>query len=208
MATRREASGSEYTFCNSAMITPAVIQKKDFTRGVRGYKEEEVDQFLDLIAADLGVLLRENAGLKENIKALSQEVDRLKNSETSILGTLEAAKSLMTDISASAEKRADIVLKNAELEADRIRREARESVEQTTQEALALSRRWELFGARFRNLLETELDRFDSFTAGSLFDEAEPAKDPGRRVASGAGKPASASAMEMSRGKTFIASKQ
>ena len=189
------------------MITPSTIQKKDFTRGVRGYKEEEVDQFLDLIAEDLGGLLRENAGMKESIRALSQEIDRLKNSETSILGTLEAAKSLMTDISASAEKRADIVVKNAELEADRIRRDARESVDRMTEEAQALSRRWELFGARFRNLLETELDRFDSFSASHLFEDADPKKTPARRTRSGAGKPSLAPVTELSLEKTFKASK-
>ena len=190
------------------MITPADIQKKDFTRGVRGYKEEEVDLFLDQIVEELGALLRENAGLKENIGALSREIDRMKNSEASILGTLESAKSLMTDIGASAEKRADIVVRNAELEADRIRREARESVEEMTEEAKALSRRWELFGARFRNLLETELDRFDSFSANALFDEAGLQKPSGRRAISGTGKPAFGGVTGMSLDKTFKASKQ
>ena len=189
------------------MITPAAIQKKDFTRGVRGYKEEEVDQYLDMVAEDLSVLLRDNAGLRENIKALNKEIDRLKNSETSVMGTLEAAKSLMADISASAEKRADIVVKNAEMEAERIRRDARESVEQMTVEARALSRRWELFGARFRNLLETELDRFDSFNASLLLEEAEPIKSKDMRTRFGNGKPALAPVSEMSLDKTFKASK-
>ena len=190
------------------MITPAAIQKKDFTRGVRGYKEEEVDQFLDLIVEDFGALLRENAGLKEDIKALSREIGRLKDSEASVYGTLESAKSLMTDISASAEKRADIVLKNAELDADRIRREARESVEQMTEEAKALSKRWDLFGARFRNLLETELDRFDSFSADALFDGAGLQKPSGRRAVSGIAKPAFAGVAGMDLDKTFKATKQ
>ena len=161
------------------MITPAAIQKKDFTRGVRGYKEEEVDEFLDLVAADLSTLIRENAALKEDAKALVQEATKYRESEKAILGTLEAAKALMADISASAEKRAEIVLKNAELDADRIRRDARASVEQMQEEAIALSRRWELFSARFRNLIETELERFNSLSAGILFDEAEPVKTPG-----------------------------
>lgn len=35
------------------MITPADIQNKEFTKGFRGYDEEEVDMFLDLITLDL-----------------------------------------------------------------------------------------------------------------------------------------------------------
>ena len=189
------------------MITPGAIQKKDFTRGVRGYKEEEVDQFLDIIAADLDTLLRENASLRENIKALTQEIDSHRGSDSAILGTLEAAKALMTEISASAEKRAEIVLKNAELDAERIRREARENVENMTEEAASLSRRWELFSARFRNLLETELDRFDSFSAGLLLDESIPQKSAGKRGTISAGKGAGKSMADLSPDKTFKAPK-
>jgi len=190
------------------MITPGAIQRKDFTRGVRGYKEEEVDQFLDLIAADLDALLRENAALKDNVKTLTLEIDNHRGSDSAILGTLEAAKALMTEISASAEKRADIVLKNAELDAERIRREARENVEQMTEEAASLSQRWELFSARFRNLLETELDRFDSFSAGLLLEEPAPQKSPGKKDTIAAGKGSINSFASFSPDKTFKATKQ
>ena len=35
------------------MIRPIDIQEKDFSRSVRGYKEDEVNQFLDEITIDL-----------------------------------------------------------------------------------------------------------------------------------------------------------
>ena len=35
------------------MITPLDIQNQEFPRGVRGYKPEEVDTFLDLITTDM-----------------------------------------------------------------------------------------------------------------------------------------------------------
>ena len=41
------------------MITPADIENKEFSRGVRGYKEDEVDEFLDLIILDMEKLLKE-----------------------------------------------------------------------------------------------------------------------------------------------------
>ena len=153
------------------MITPAEIQNMEFTRGVRGYKEEDVDLFLDRVTGDFEGLLKENERLRENIAQLLQENKHYRESEDTIYHTLDSAKALMAEISASAEKRAEIVLKNAELDAERIRREARESVEKQTEDALALSQRWELFSARFRNLLETELDRFDSFSAGLIGEE-------------------------------------
>lgn len=154
------------------MITPLDIQNKEFTRGVRGYKEEEVDSFLDLVTLDFEKLIQENKRLKENLKTLTSEVERYRGSEGSILETLEAAKALMRDISASAEKRAEILLKNAELDAERIQREARESVERLTEESKSLKNRWGGFKTRYRNLLETELERFDDLTA-EIFEEAD-----------------------------------
>ena len=39
------------------MITPMDIQNKAFNKGVRGYREEEVDSFLDLITLDMEKLI-------------------------------------------------------------------------------------------------------------------------------------------------------
>jgi cell division initiation protein len=146
------------------MITPAEIQKKAFTKGVRGYKEDEVDSFLDLITLDMDKLIQENNVLNEKIRTLGIEIERYRNSESAICDTLESAKALMADISASAEKRAEIVLKNAELDADRVQREARESVERITEEAVEMARRWDQFKTRYKNLLQNELERFENLS--------------------------------------------
>jgi cell division initiation protein len=154
------------------MITPLDIQNKEFSKGVRGYKEEEVDSFLDLITLDFEKLMQDNIRLKENISVLTAEVERYRGAENAVLETLEAAKALMGDISASAEKRAEILLRNAEMDADRIQREARESVERLTEESVNLRNRLNMFKGRFRSLLETEIDRFNTLSA-ELFPEAE-----------------------------------
>jgi cell division initiation protein len=146
------------------MITPAEIQNKTFTRGVRGYKEDEVDSFLDLVTLDMDKLIQENTVLNDQIRALNLEVERCRDSESTILDTLESAKALMADISASAEKRAEIVLKNAEIDADRVQREAREAAERITEESVEMVRRWEQFKTRYKNLLQNELERFENLS--------------------------------------------
>jgi cell division initiation protein len=150
------------------MISPIDIQNKVFTVVKRGYSEDEVNAFLDKITVDLDVLLRDNDILRATIADQSAEIDRYKGSEGVIFDTLETAKALMSDISASAEKRADIVLKNAELDAQRITKEAKESVERLTEEALEMQRRWDQFKIRYKNLLENELERFENLSADLL----------------------------------------
>lgn len=146
------------------MITPIDIQTREFTKVVRGYKEDEVDAFLDLIAGDLEKMIEENLQLREQLKALSVELNRYKSTEGIVLETLEATKALMGDISDSAEKRAEILLKNAELDAELITREARESVERFKDESASLRNSLTIFRTRYRALLESELDKFDNLS--------------------------------------------
>lgn len=154
------------------MITPLDIQNKVFGKGVRGYKEEEVDAFLDMITLDVEKLIAENAQLSQELTKAKEELQRYQGSEGAVLETLEAAKALMSDISASSEKRAEILLKNAELDAELITREAKESVERLKEEAASLENKVASFRMRYRNLLETELEKFDSLTQ-ELFGEIQ-----------------------------------
>ena len=152
------------------MITPLDVQNKEFSKVVRGYKEEEVDEFLDLLTVDLEKLITENAGYKEQIARLEKELDKYKISETAVLDTLEAAKALMGDISASAEKRAEILLKNAELDAQIIQREAKEEAERLAEENIQLRSRFIEFRSKYKSLLESELEKFDTL-ANEIFGD-------------------------------------
>ncbi len=153
------------------MITPLDIQNKVFSKGVRGYKEEEVDGFLDLITLDMENLVDQNEKLKEQIKGLTADLEMYKKSESAVLETLEAAKSLMRDISVSAEKRAQILVKNAELDAELILREAKDSIERLTEESQSLKSRLNIFRTRYKTLLESELQKFDILSSEIFADE-------------------------------------
>ena len=143
------------------MITPADIENKDFSRVKKGYSPEEVDDFLDLIILDMEKLIRENRQLKEELGKAHVQVDKHMSTETSVYETLEAAKSLMNDIAASAERRAEILLKNAELEANLITREAKESISRYTEEGNRIKERVETLRERYKKMLESELERLD-----------------------------------------------
>ena len=152
------------------MITPADIENKEFSRAKKGYNEEEVDEFLDLIIVDMEKLIRENRQLKEELGKAHVQVDKHMSTETSVYETLESARSLMNDIAASAERRAEILLKNAELEASLITREAKESIAKYTEEGSRLRDRVEMLRERYKKMLEAELERLDFGNADILED--------------------------------------
>ena len=153
------------------MITPLDIQNIEFAKAVRGYKEEEVDEFLDQLTKDLEQVLAERDALllvKDELTAQLAEantkVGTYQQQEGAVLSTLEAAKALMNDISSSAEKRAQILVRNAELDAQNIRRQAEESLGILKDEETRLIQRVSNFKARYRSLLEGELEKFDDFS--------------------------------------------
>lgn len=166
------------------MIRPIDIQEKVFTKAVRGYKEEEVNAFLDELTVDLDRLLNELRETKEENSRLVEELERHRATEGRVVETLRAAKSLMSDISASAEKRAEILLKNAELDAAMMRKNAREESEALAKETQHLKARYTEFRNRYKRMLEQELQRFESsrgaeVSASSIvdFEDLPVAKD-------------------------------
>ena len=150
------------------MITPIDIQEKEFSRAVRGYKEEEVNEFLDEITVDMDRLLNELRETREENSRLVEELERIRSSEGTVVETLQAAKSLMADIAESSEKRAGILLKNAELDAEMMRKTARYEAETLSKENQELKQRYVEFRNRYKRLLESELQRFESSTGDSL----------------------------------------
>jgi DivIVA domain-containing protein len=59
-------------------LTPADVHNVAFSKppiGKRGYNEDEVDAFLDLIEAELARLLEENGDLRQQVERLDQQLD-------------------------------------------------------------------------------------------------------------------------------------
>lgn len=142
------------------MITPQDIQTKEFSHGVRGYKEDEVDIFLDELTTDYDALINENIQLKAKVEELTAKVKEYRDQEGAVIKTLETAKSLMADISASAEKRADILIKNAEIDAASIVRDAQDRLKGLKNEEAQITERIKSYKSRFKSMLEAELKQF------------------------------------------------
>ena len=60
------------------MITSMDIENKEFKKGFRGYHEEEVDEFLDLVKEDFENLYRKFR-FKKKIKLYQEQVSRYKS---------------------------------------------------------------------------------------------------------------------------------
>jgi cell division initiation protein len=164
------------------MLTPTDIEKKEFTKGVRGYKDTEVDAFLDEIIEEFKNLTSENRNLKDRILRSNSDYEKLKKEmaelqtdydtllesnrelgtqyrelESRLYTTLESAKTLMSDISASAEKKAQLLVENAQIKADEIISSTKQDLAKLKQQEKLLKDRVISARMRFQYLLESEL---------------------------------------------------
>ena len=143
------------------MIMPIDIDKKEFSRDKKGYNSREVDEFLDIIVADYEKILNDNRQMAHKIKSLEAQLAEAQKDDGAMVETLETAKKLMADISASAERRAELMMRDAELEAENMLADAKMNIKKIEDEHLMLSNKVRRLRANFRRMLENELAKLD-----------------------------------------------
>ena len=151
------------------MLTPVEIQNKDFKRAtIRGYKEDEVEEFLVRVAADYDKLYRENEKLKEQANLNEKEIAQFRRLEKNLQDTLMVAQKTAEEVISSAKKNAEEMRNNTQIECQNIREQAQMDARRRMDEANSklvtinaeydhLLREKNAFLIKMRTALESEL---------------------------------------------------
>lgn len=154
------------------MIAPIEIENKEFKKVLRGYREEEVDEFLDLVKEDYEKLYRDNSDLKEKVRLYQDQMNKYENIEQTLNATLITAQSAASDICNAANKKSKItveeaelkarqIIEEAELKARLIREQAHNDVIEIKQEYASIVKEFKLFRDKFKLLLKDEINSID-----------------------------------------------
>ncbi|HYA12576.1 MAG TPA: DivIVA domain-containing protein [Thermodesulfovibrionales bacterium] len=138
-------------------ITPLDIQQKQFPYKFRGFNDEEVYAFLEIIREEMEDLLRENASLRENVIRLENQTKEYKDMETTLRETLVTAQQMVEDYKSNARKEAELLIKEAELRADGTLKEAQEKVIKIHEDIVDLKGIRRHFKEELRRLIEGHL---------------------------------------------------
>lgn len=138
-------------------ITPLDIQQKQFPMKLRGFDVEEVFAFLEVIREEMEDLLRENANLKENIQRLDSQIKEYRDMETTLRETLLTAQQLVEEYKINARKEAELVVKEAELRAETLLKEAQEKVIKIHEDIVDLKGIRRHFKEEVKRLVESHL---------------------------------------------------
>ena len=139
-------------------LTPLDIHNKEFGRRLRGYDEDEVNEFLDQVIKDYESIIRENKELQNQIFSLQEKLDHFSNIEETLSKTIIVAQEAADEVKHNSKKEAQLILKEAEKNADRIVNESLVKSRRIALEVEELKKQASIYRARFRTLVEAQLE--------------------------------------------------
>jgi cell division initiation protein len=142
-------------------LTPLDIRHKEFKRGMRGYADVEVDEFLDEVADEFERLFKESLDTKERIESLEEKVAGYQRIEETLQKTLVTAQGSAEELKENTAREAQVVLHEAESKARQMVSEA-QAEKQAIEQSLAKIRAAEQdCRSRFRQMLDGYLRHLD-----------------------------------------------
>ena len=123
-------------------------------------------------------LNRENSALREKLTATEQQVTDLRRTETTLSNTLVSAQTLAEDVKRSAQRESDLIVKEAELKASEIIRQARVSLSDMQRGLADLQKQRLMMVERFRSTLRSfermlEVEESDAYQSDAASVEGK-----------------------------------
>ena len=143
------------------MITPIDIQNKDFSKKIKGYDCDEVDDFLDEIIKDYQLLIKENQSLKNKIGMLTKTVENYKSLEETMTKSVEMARQTAKDIKDNASAEAKMIVNNAKLDASRLAKQIDDEHIKRRQDMIKIKSETDMYRARIKTVCQSMIKMLD-----------------------------------------------
>lgn len=121
-------------------LTPIDVQQQQFKKTWRGVDRAEVQQFLEMVAAQMSELSRENNELRTEAKRQQREIDTHREREEALREAMLTAQRAIDDIRDHAKKEAQLLVTEAEVRAERVLHNAQSRVSKLAEEVHDLQR--------------------------------------------------------------------
>jgi DivIVA domain-containing protein len=144
-------------------LTPLDVRKKkgDFRRVMRGYDPDAVDGFLDEVVARMEELVRENQSLAGRTSQMTDAIADYRERERAMNEALVSAQQLREGMREQAQREADLVLREARAEGERIIADAKRQVTMALEALRRVQAQRVRFLRLFRALVERQLSELE-----------------------------------------------
>lgn len=177
------------------MITPMDIHNKTFSKGLRGYSEEEVNDFLRQIVTDYEQIYREHREMEEEMDQMKVKLSNYERISDTMTATLQLAKDTAENVKKNAKRNADILISNAKMEGDRQVKDAEDYRRRLAETMIHTEGNMKNYVSKIRKDLELALASIDAlenlkapivpgyaYPAVELTEEEAPADAPAEEI--------------------------
>lgn len=154
-------------------LTPLEIQKNRFAQKLRGYDPDEVDHFLQLVAEELTRRIADAERLEQENRKLRERVAASEKREHQLQDAILRGKTVSDEMIATSQREAQLLVKEAEVHADKLVTQAMERAQEVENRISELRTRRKELQIRlrgtlelFQQILEAELE--DESTSGNV----------------------------------------
>ncbi|MBA4070709.1 MAG: hypothetical protein C0497_02585 [Gemmatimonas sp.] len=137
-------------------LTPVDVRRFDFGSALRGYDKTRVDQFRDQVAEELERLTRANSELEAKAKGFHEQLRAFRERDKALNDALITAQQLRAETREQAEREAQLILREARAEGEKLVEESRRAVRRLEEHVDALERARKSYLAQWRAFTERQ----------------------------------------------------
>ena len=148
-------------------LTPVDARRYDFGSALRGYDKTRVDQFRDQVADELERLSRVNQELEAKAKGFHEQLRAFRERDKALNDALISAQQLRAETREQADREAQLILREARAEGERLLEDTRTEVRRLQVDIDALERARRNYLAQMRSMAERQLAELQSAETAS-----------------------------------------
>lgn len=139
-------------------LSPLDIRRWDFgPKAFRGYDEKKVDDFRNQVADELERLNRQNQELEAKARGFHEQLRAFRERDKALNDALVSAQQLRSEIREQADREAQLILREARAEGEKLVENARAEIRRLEAEISALEKARIAYIGQLRALVERQL---------------------------------------------------
>jgi DivIVA domain-containing protein len=143
-------------------LTPLDVRRYDFGRSLRGYDPERVEQFREQVAEELERLNRQTQELEAKAKGFHEQLRAFRERDKALNDALVSAQQLRGEVREQAEREAQLIIREAQAEGERIIEGAKADVRRMEEVLDNLDRSRRTYLAQMRTLIARQLSEVEA----------------------------------------------
>lgn len=165
------------------MPNPNEISQKKFEKALGfGYRMDDVEEYLELVAKDMQDLIDEKADLERKLIVLADKLNEYREDEESLRTAILSAQKLGDSLIRESKTKAEIIMRDATIKADALVGNARRQIERENDALVRIQKEVALFKNKLIELYKQHLELITSLPGDDDKQPSKPKEAPVKNV--------------------------